>query len=491
MSRVQRIFAGRSLGRLAPLVRCLPECRASLRSSIPYPPKCYSFRRSLTRIEWEVLRSYTRRVRSIFINYDSYNHYDIPVHGLNRKSLGSLPFPNLRYLRLEYIENPIPLFRLPLPSLVSLEVELYSRHLFEDSLASFARITPSLTRLFVDAYHYAGIDMNNIDPSFIRQWRNLQIVVCREIHLDVTTLVHLSRMPALTRLSFTLRSTLLDQISESPSESDLPFFFSNLRVLTIYSESLGPVSRFLSRARLVTKLTVVVKCRPSKQDLASFLESIQTSGIGQTIQELWLHQEYILGRTYVPSGDRPVLGLEDLRPCMAFSHLRRIELDIEYQVDMTDSSLLTLTSAWSRLQHFRINASWGWNTPGGMTPDGLARLLHTRRSLTRIAFAIDTRGYTETKTASETATDADGPRSLASLEQTSSLPHPSIDVVDSFIEAESVPAMAAFFARRCKYLFHGWNNWELEKSPSVDVYKIRWEDVCKRIEDAVATAGRS
>ncbi|KAF8124937.1 hypothetical protein EV363DRAFT_1177218 [Boletus edulis] len=46
---------------LSPLVRCVPE--ASLSSK-------YSIHRSLTRIEWDILQSYTCRIRSIELGAD-------------------------------------------------------------------------------------------------------------------------------------------------------------------------------------------------------------------------------------------------------------------------------------------------------------------------------------------------------------------------------------------------------------------------------------
>ncbi|KAF8417527.1 hypothetical protein L210DRAFT_2472945 [Boletus edulis BED1] len=81
-----------------------------------------------------------------------------------------------------------------------------------------------------------------------------------------------------------------------------------------------------------------------------------------------------------------------------------------------------------------INLDPGWNANrGGVTPNGLLQLLEACPSLSFATLVIDTRGYTEP------------PRSEESLGLIS--PHPfTIDVLDSVIEADTLPAMAAFFA---------------------------------------------
>ncbi|KAF8434139.1 hypothetical protein L210DRAFT_3485675, partial [Boletus edulis BED1] len=107
---------------LSPIARCLPE--ASHRES---RNKYYSFRRSLTRIEWDILQSYARRIRSISIE---------GVLGLSRKSLTSLSkpptsdsfFPTVRHLCFEYTRKlGKSLLLLPFPSLISskFDCEIY------------------------------------------------------------------------------------------------------------------------------------------------------------------------------------------------------------------------------------------------------------------------------------------------------------------------------------------------------------------------------
>lgn len=44
---------------------------------------------------------------------------------------------------------------------------------------------------------------------------------------------------------------------------------------------------------------------------------------------------------------------------MALSSLRELWLNIEWNVDLTDSELLELASAWPHLEGLFINVNWG------------------------------------------------------------------------------------------------------------------------------------
>ncbi|KAF8550070.1 hypothetical protein OG21DRAFT_1514486 [Imleria badia] len=98
-----------------------------------------------------------------------------------------------------------------------------------------------------------------------------------------------------------------------------------------------------------------------------------------------------------------------------------------------DSELLALALAWPHLEDLLINLSWGWSTLGGITPNGLLQLLQKCPSLAWITLAIDTRGYTELPPSGLLASlGLTSPRTIY------------LDVLDSVIQAESVPAVAAF-----------------------------------------------
>jgi hypothetical protein len=368
-------------------------------------------------------------------------------------------------LHCEYAEKTIPLLHLPLPSLVFLDVKLENPHLFDNFLKSFPKFSPNLRTIF--------IHIQQLEDAFCKidicRWRNLCSVICPQIALDVDAFADLSRMPALTQLTFALSATL--------PASDSPLFFSNLHDLTLHSKSLDPISRLFSQTRfhVITNFTAYTDSYPSKQELSSFLASVPTSNADHTIERLQLTQT-TPPSSNVPRSELSLLGLEDLRPCMAFSNLRHIELNIECNVGLTDSQALTLASAWLKLEYFLINMDWGWNSLGGITPGGLVQLLQTCRSLSRIALALDTRGYTES-------------RPSQSLGLTLP-PELSINVVDSIIEAESVPAVATFFSGiatcvESEFFFCAWDGRSMVMLPDTEEYMEYWDDVRHRVNVAV------
>ncbi|KAF8555281.1 hypothetical protein OG21DRAFT_1483955 [Imleria badia] len=446
----------------SPLARCLPD--TSHRSQIPFirnskrifPPcpikRYYSFSRSLTQIEWGILRSYTRRIR--FMRDDWYSLDWESVRTFLNSPVTEPLFPNLRYLVASGLtEIKIKHFlSMPFPSLISLEVRSIAKErlcALRGSLESFS---------------------NKFFSSCICRWRDLHEVDCADISLDVDAFAHLSRMPALTQLEFRLSDTLLP--------FDSPLFFPNLHHLTLYSEFLDPISRLLSRTRLpaITDFAATIQTCPSKQRFSSFLASVQTSAISHTIQKLYFCQRLGVLDDSRPGEDPRVLGFEDLQSFMTFSNLRGIDLNIAWPVDFTDSELLALALAWPHLEYLLINTDWGWRTLGGITPNGLLQLLQTCRSLSRIALAIDTRGYTEFR---------ESPASLGlSLPRTL-----SINVIDSRLEEQSVPAISAFFAGIAPCPDFAFSAQAL--GPSVffgglgDTHR-HWYDAYKRAKDALS-----
>ncbi|KAF8436244.1 hypothetical protein L210DRAFT_3452279 [Boletus edulis BED1] len=444
---------------LSPLARCLPG------ASHPLPPaNSYSFNRPLMQTDWDILQSYTRRIRSI----------QKFKFGLDRKSIKILSnpptsgplFPRLRELHCTYTKKTMPLLHLPLPSLVSLYVEFGSLKLFQNSLHSFPRCSPSIGKLWISMREPRGM-VNKMEPNYICRWQSLWSVHCPGVTLDVDDLVHLSRIPALTRLGFTPSTTL--QAPESP------LFFSNLHDLTLYPHSLDPVSHLLSWIRLVAMTYFVVffgNC-PSRQSLSFFMASVQTSGAGHTVRSMLLMQS-TPPPSDIPRSEALLLGLEDLRPLMAFRNIRDIVLNMECNVRLTNRDVLTLASSWPRLQHLQINEDWGWNSQGGLTPGGLLRLLQTCRSLSHIAILLDTRGYTRFP-------PSQTPASLGLILP----PKFSINVLDSTIEAESVPAIASLFrglAEAClEFSFIHRNGLYMVEPPNVEEYRECWHDVYVRL----------
>lgn len=436
--------------------------------------KRYSFIRPLTPVEWDVLQSYTRRIRymlddSRFLDWESVGTFLNPA--IDTRSL----FPNLRHLDSDsyYQSENEHLINMPFPSLITLNLGHEGEfNLLQGSLESFSKFSPNIRKLYIHLVR-CDITSNDVFSGCICRWKNLQTVECPEIPLDVNALIHLSRMPTLTRLIFTLDATVPDQITPSHS----PIFFSHLHELELYSESLDWVSRLLSQTRLpaVIAFKAFIESRPSKSEARSFLTSTQTSFIGHTIQELHLEQDFPEDGTSLADDSRPVLGFEGLQPFMAFGTFRRLDLDIDWNVDLTSSELLVLASAWPELRGLRINNAWGWNIYAGITPSGLLQLLQTCRSLSDIALAMDTRGYTQC---------CQSPASLGLV-----FPRLFVNIVDSAIELESLLAISTFLANLIlysEYFSFIAGDHRGQNGMRESVHKDLWYDAWKQSNQTVA-----
>ncbi|KAG9316245.1 hypothetical protein JVU11DRAFT_2272 [Chiua virens] len=98
--------------------------------------------------------------------------------------------------------------------------------------------------------------------------------------------------------------------------------------------------------------------------------------MANSITTLALFQHHSPARSS-PGSDN-VLVCDDLRPIMAFKCLRRLDFNLNWNVELSDDDLMELASAWHHLEIFLINREWGWRqTSHGITPDGIVRLLQT------------------------------------------------------------------------------------------------------------------
>lgn len=283
-----------------------------------------------------------------------------------------------------------PLLHQPLPSLISLDYSFVLEGNIPESFEFPPRSSPDMRKLSVSV-HQPEVIFDRLVSDHICRWSDPQTVFCPQISLDADALTHLSRAPGLTQLCFAPSATLPDEITSSGA-----LLFSTLHELELFSASLVPISRLLAHIQLpaVTDFIVKFSSCPSRENITSFLTALQPSGAGDSITTLTLTQ--IHRSPAILGSDPPVLTADDLRPSMALRNLRHISLDLGWNVGLTDAELLELASAWPRLEHLLINEDWGWQTSGGITPDGLVGLLQTCRSLSRISLAIDTRSYTET-----------------------------------------------------------------------------------------------
>ena len=473
----------KDLSDLSPLLRCLPEISHQVSPGISVripsirpvllmnlfsffsaiPGSSIRFARSLTQTEWDTLQSYTYRIRSIRISNCELDEKSLRI--LSNPPTTAPLFPNLHTLRCEYTENTMSLLHLPLPSLISLDVWFKNLRVFRSSLKLFPNFSPNI-RTFRMSVSHLGATFSGTEPDYMRRQQSLCSVDCDRVTFDMDTLVHLSRMSSLTHLNLALSAT-------SPLAGSDLLIFSHLHDLALLSDSLETISQFLSRVRLpaIINFRAVTNSCPSRQEFSYFSAGLRTCNAGHTIEGLKLDQRHYFGNN-VHSGAF-LLCLEDLRPFMAFS-LRQLTLDIECNVGLSDSELLTLASAWPQLEKIFMNVQWGWNMPSGITPSGLLQLLQICRPLSQIGLAINTRDYTEC-------------RELSASPRLTLPPDSDIRIPDSMIEADCVLAVATFFGglMPCSnFSFSVWGGWK-PRQRGGGVYKARWGEVHRLIKDAV------
>ncbi|KAF8433365.1 hypothetical protein L210DRAFT_3649820 [Boletus edulis BED1] len=463
---------------LSPLARCLPEASHRIYPGYTW----YSFSRPLKPAEWATLRNYTRRVRSVLdftrgLNWDS-------VKTLFNPPTPEPMFPNLRVLRWEFIRETFPLMHhLAVPSLTSLEInfvfgDVPPFHSFPQSLGD---LCPNIRRFRI-RMRRPQVGSDEAISSLIRHWTNLQVVYCPYISLDSDCLSHLSRTPLLSSLSFALSAAVADHIISSASI----LLFSKLRDLEIYSQSLEPISRLLTHTRLSTveSLTVYIDSCPPKHVLRAYLTTVQKSCSSHSLVCLKLLQARSPSSTN-HGLERYHLTIDDIRPCMAFDQLRRMDINIASAVNLTDKDILELASASPHLEYLLINEEWGWRTMAGITPDGLLQLLRRLKSLHHFCLAVDTWGYTKVSPALESA------RMVGFIPR---MPL-SVNVADSAIHPESVGALADFFGGIMQQHVDS-SSWYWSTSAMADrldseISRKLWEDVFVKAQEKARTHAQS
>jgi len=219
----------------------------------------------------------------------------------------------------------------------------------------------------------------------------------------------------------------------------------------------------------VESLAVYVDTCPTQHAFRSYLIDFQKICNHHSLLSLKVVQ------TRSPSYANPIeryqLTFEDFRPCMALDRLHYIDINIASSVHLTDHDLLELTSAWPHLECLLINEEWGWKTEGGVTPNGLLRLLQSHSSLQRFCLAMDTRGY---------AKFSQVPESAQIAELITRVPL-SVNVADSMIQPESVEALGIFFRKimqpRAAVTSAFWGTPVMADRLDSEMMKRLWEDV--------------
>ncbi|KAN0090698.1 hypothetical protein V8E55_004264 [Tylopilus felleus] len=470
---------------LSPLARCVPKacqssgtvrisfCRSGpiARMLIPPSPQRYSFSRPINEVEWNTLRSYTRRVWFIHAFSTDYGLLDDDSIRAVFNPPSSKPlFPNLRSLYWRDVTRfPVKHVAVPLLTSLTLHVHFYpgggclSRH-FLDSAAD---LSPNIKqfRIYMSRPH----PLDETISRHICRWTDLEVVDCPNVALNAEAVTRLSSMSTLTRLAFTLSAELTDHISDLRST----LVFSNLDHMGISSGSLDTVGELLPRIQLpvVHSLVIKVGSTPSEDTVQGFAMIFQNTCPSDTLTNLELLDTGDQIRSHVNPNHlaHHTLSLRVVQPWTAFSNLLRIHINLKWTVILTDDDLIDLVSATPCIESLVINDVWGWRTDGGITLVGLHQLLWSCPSLYDICLAVNTSTHTYVSGVLDQGfPEREGLR---------------INVVDSDIEMEEVVPLVSVWKQLNLYPVElvAWSGADVKHLPGARVCRSLWEDVFNRL----------
>ena len=127
-------------------------------------------------------------------------------------------------------------------------------------------------------------------------------------------------------------------------------------------------------------------------------------------------------------------------------------------MDPSSNTLLTLAVAWPRSECLAIDERCGWDTPSGITPDGLVQPLQKCRPLVRISVAVDTRGYTKFLPSPSGARLVLPPVFTTSLTRLSRK-SPSRPSLISLLESRLAPSSSSLLGPLSTVTVRAWNVW--------------------------------
>ena len=249
---------------LTPLVRCLPGASSvnviGVRSFRHLHGKMmtdllqrYSFNRRLQQADWDIILSYTRRVRNLSFLHHSCGLEEDCLEALSKPPSSTAPiFPKLRKVGIFNPREKIACFVRQLigPGVTHLHLQIVT-HL--ETIDAFGEGRPNVESFTTRSGMGRSSD---VISSLMCHWPNLRHVSCSQIALSVAAFSHLSRLPNLDYLRFILRDEVVDWIQSRPSGASIQTF-TTLRKLSLCSKSLG-VFFIISACRWLTTFVFVL-----------------------------------------------------------------------------------------------------------------------------------------------------------------------------------------------------------------------------------------
>jgi len=249
--------------------------------------------------------------------------------------------------------------------------------------------------------------------------------------------------------------------------------FPALKSMTLTNTSIVPASKIFTHLRLLALESIhYVDMFHSKDMIRSLAMALQTACGHKLLTNITLDGSISPG----PQGAEPVtLGLDDVLPFAAFN-LTHMRIELDWSVDLKDTDLLRLASDCPRIESLSINHHFGWRS-AGITPACLVQVLRRCPLLGTFCIVLDTRESQTLTSGGPVDPLPSGTRWVAEL-------------ADSVIEADSVPALAAFFGDCVpsdgEFCFSSWDSGRVRTlHPGWQAYEERWKEVDKMVKEIV------
>ncbi|KAG1851909.1 hypothetical protein F4604DRAFT_1629260 [Suillus subluteus] len=369
----------RHLGRLEPLIRCLPQ------SLWEQNGNRLEFQRSITLDDWSIFCKYNHRVRSLLnrvYSKEIWSALSCPPFSLPLlPNLTSLTWTNASDETFQYVR----LFMTP--KLMMLHISTaYCGPSFtfgpseQSILSSIAKSCPSISDFDFDFLRNRDEYTESVgDTSTMLQlWSQLTSV--RTGTLSEAAILHLSNLPSLQVLKFTLPSTLVSADTQKLLQRPV---FCALQELDISCKNMVFLDAFLEKLTITPKVLsfTITHGVDFARALPALISRLSNACAYNSLQEVRLS---ITGQP----ANRTSIEAATFQPLFDFN-LRKFDFagDGHCVVQMDDAALLQMAKAWPLLEDLSIT---GYSRSSHkVTPHAFVLLLSHCPRLVSVAIPVD------------------------------------------------------------------------------------------------------
>ncbi|KAG1748306.1 uncharacterized protein EDB91DRAFT_1245016 [Suillus paluster] len=359
---------------LAPLIRCLPQSLWKMNA------QKLEFQRTMTLDDWSIFCKYNHRVRSL-------NRAVHEVGTETWRTLSCPPFsppllPNLTSLDwYETTSETFPyvwLFVTPKLTKLNIFPGNLTFGLSEQSiLSSISMLCPSVSHF---SFHsFGSLELEDTSTA-LQCWSHLHSVTTGR--LSEAAILHLSNLPSLRVLKFTLPST---PISPNTQRLLQHHGFCAIQELEITCEGdLALLYTFLEKLSIAPKvLSYVITIHDVDFTLVppAFISRLSDPCAHSSLEEVWL---YI---TDWSTDHHASIGAATFQPLFAFRNLRKLSFQAYCGVRLDDAVLLQMAKAWPLLEDLSFDAYH--NLSHDVTPHAFVSLLQHCSRLVSVAVFIN------------------------------------------------------------------------------------------------------